>query len=66
MSNHEEAMKFATGCKRDAEDRICEAIQEFERLTDMRVDGIDYDRPLLFSNTSSPSPVVVTIRAMLP
>lgn len=65
MSNHEDAMQFATECKRNAEDKILQAITEFEQLTGMKVDGIDYDRQILFPNTSTLGPVVISIRAML-
>jgi hypothetical protein len=52
------------GHKKDAELAIIEAIQNFERLTDLVVDGIDYDRPGIFGSISSP--VLVKIRAMVP
>lgn len=67
MSNfesHEKAMKWAAGCKCDAENAIREAIEEFERQTGLQVDGIDYDRPLRFAGGTSP--IAVTVRAMLP
>jgi hypothetical protein len=57
---------YASHCKKDAETKIQEVIQQFEQQTNLRVDGIDYDRPFTFADRSVSTPIFVTIRAMLP
>ena len=58
------SIDLVKGYKKEAELAIIEAIQNFERLTDLAVDGIDYERPGIFGSISSP--VLVKIRAMVP
>ena len=53
-------------CKKDAERQIREVIEQFERQTNLKVDGINYDRPFSFGDRSVPGPILVTIEAMLP
>jgi hypothetical protein len=66
MSDSDQSIGIALARKREAEKKIQEVIQQFEQQTNLRVDGIDYDRPFTFADRSVSAPIFVTIKAMLP
>ena len=61
-----DSIAYAILCKKDAELQIRKIIEQFERQTNLKVDGIDYDRPFSFADRSVPGPILIKIEAMLP